>query len=170
MDAGQLRFCHSSRPKGEGEGSLFTFVQWMPARPLGLVRRNVTICGQLGGYVPLLMVAGWTQAIQVLGGEVSQFMADPRKGFTEEVQAAGKAISLFSIAQVRRCSLLNFETAFLHSSGGILSSKQLGGFLRSAGDLLAVCASVFHPSGTRGDAYCPSGGGGSAPRWEWCSC
>jgi len=40
------------------------------------------------------------QAIQVLGGEVTQFVADPRKGFTEEVQVAGKAISLFSIAQV----------------------------------------------------------------------
>lgn len=41
------------------------------------------------------------QAIQVLGGEVTQFVADPRKGFTEEVQVAGKAISLFSIAQTR---------------------------------------------------------------------
>jgi oligosaccharyltransferase complex subunit beta len=41
------------------------------------------------------------QAFQVLGGEASHFVADPEKGFTEEVQAAGKAISLFAVSQTR---------------------------------------------------------------------
>ena len=40
------------------------------------------------------------QAVKVLSGEVSHFVADPKKGYTEEVQAAGTAISLFAVAQV----------------------------------------------------------------------
>ena len=40
------------------------------------------------------------QAVKVLSGEVSHFVADPKKGYTEEVQAAGEAITLFAVAQV----------------------------------------------------------------------
>lgn len=40
------------------------------------------------------------QVIQVLGGELSQYMSKPDETFRDELQAVGKAISLVTAAQV----------------------------------------------------------------------